>query len=63
MADCQVSLPLTGLLKFVPCFTKKVDTIIAQNGADKVSVNYSNPVTRSMMMDEQSPSIKVVICG
>ena len=29
LADCQVSLPLTGLLKLVPRFTEKVATLIA----------------------------------
>ena len=27
-ADCQISLPLAGLLKLVPRFTKKVATLI-----------------------------------
>ena len=34
LADCQVSLPLTGLLKLVPWFTQKVATLIAQNGVE-----------------------------
>ena len=33
LADCQVSLPLTGLLKLVPRFTEKVATLFAYNGA------------------------------
>ena len=45
LVDCQVSLPLAGLLNLVPRFNKKVTTIIAQNGTKKVSVNYTNPIT------------------
>ena len=63
LADCQVTLPSAGLLKLVPRFTEKVATIIAQNGAEKVSVIYSNAIIGPIVMDEQSPSIKVVICG
>ena len=33
LADSQVSLPLTGLLKLVPRFTEKVATLFAYNGA------------------------------
>ena len=51
------------LVEISASFTEKVDTIIAQNGADKVSVNYNNPVTRLMVMDEHSPPIKVAIHG
>ena len=32
LADCQVSLPLTGLLKLVPQFMEKCATLIAQKG-------------------------------
>ena len=32
LADCQVSLPLMGLLKLVPRFTEKVETLISQKG-------------------------------
>ena len=63
MADFQVSLPLTGLLKLVPCFTEKVATLIAQKDVQQVSVNYSHPSNGLTVMDEQSPSIKVIIRG
>ena len=39
LADCQVSLPLTGLLKLVPRFTEKVATLIAKKGVEQESVN------------------------
>ena len=63
LADCQVSLPLTGLLKLVPRFTEKVATLIAQKGSEQVSVHYSQPSTSPSIMDEQNPSIKVIIQG
>ena len=63
LADCQVSLPLTGLLKLVPRFTEKVATLIAQKGSEQVSVHYSQPSNNPSIMDEQNPSIKVIIHG
>ena len=45
------------------CGILKKKTIIAQNGAEKVPVNYNNPITGPIVMDEQCPSIKVVIRG
>ena len=63
LADCQVSLPLTGLLKLVPRFTEKVATLIAQKGVEQVSVNYNQPNNSPTIMDEQNPSIKIMIHG
>ena len=63
LADCQVSLALAGLLKLVPRFTEKVGTIIPQNGAETLSVNYSNPIMGPTVINEHSPSIKVMIRG
>ena len=56
-------LIIIGLLKLVPRFTEKFATIIAKNGSKKVSVNFTNPITESTIMDEQSPTIKVIIHG
>ena len=61
LVDCQVSLPLAGLLKLVLRFTEKVATIIARNGSEKVSVNFTNPITGPTIMDKQSPRIKFII--
>ena len=61
LANYQVSLPLTGLLKLVPWLTEKVATLNAQKGVEQVSVNYNQP--SSTIMDEQNPSIKVMIHG
>ena len=63
MANCQVSFPLTGLLKLVPRFVEKVATLIAQKGIEEVSINYSHPSGGLTIMDEQNPSIKVIIHG
>ena len=63
LADCQVSLPLTGLLKLVPRFTEKVATLIAQKGTEQVDVHYNQPSNNPSIMDEQNPSIKVIIHG
>jgi hypothetical protein len=63
LADCQVSLPLTGLLRLVPRFTEKVATLIAQKGSEHVSVHFSQPSDNPSIMDEQNPSIKVIIQG
>ena len=63
MADCQVSFPLTGLLKLVPRFVEKVATLIAQKGIEEVSINYSHPSGGLTIMDEQNPSIKVIVHG
>ena len=63
LADCQVSLPLTGLLKLVSRFTEKVATLIAQKGIEQVAVNYSQPSNSPTIMDEQNPSIRVIIHG
>ena len=61
--DCQIFLPLAGLLKLVPRFTEKVATLITQKNTEQVSVNYNHPSNRPTIMDEQSPAIKVVIQG
>ena len=36
LADCQVSLPLTGLLKLVPYFADKVAQMITKNKTRQV---------------------------
>ena len=63
LVDCQLSLPLLGLLKLVPHFTEKLVTLLAQKDAKQVLVNYSEPSIGPMIMDEQSPSIKLIIWG
>ena len=62
-ADCQIPLPLAGLLKLVPRLTEKVATLITQKNTEQVSVNYNQPSNGPTIMDEQSPVIKVVIQG
>ena len=52
-----------GLLKLVPQFTEKVAHIITKNESDQVSVNFTNPIKGPIIMDEYSPSIKVIIRG
>ena len=63
MADCQISLPLTRLLKLVPRFTEKVTHIIVRNESEQVLVNFMNPGKGPTIMDKQSPTIKVIIHG
>ena len=58
-----MSLPLTGLFKLVPKFTEKVATLIDQKGSEQVSIHYSQPSNNPSIMDEQNPSIKVIIHG
>ena len=58
LVDCQISLPLTGLSKFIPHFTEKVATIIARKELENVSMNFTNPTKGPTIMDEQSPTIK-----
>ena len=62
-ADSQISLPLARLLKLVPRFTKKVAQIIAKNESKNLLVNFINLVKGPTIMDEQSPSINVIIWG
>ena len=50
-------------MKSVPQFTEKVTTLIAQKEVEQVSVNYSHPSNGPTIIDEQSPSIKVIIWG
>ena len=47
----------------VPRFTEKVATLVTQKGTNQVSVNYNQPNDEPTIMDEQSPTIKVVIQG
>ena len=61
LANCQISLPLTGQLKLVPQFTEKVAHIMARNESEKVSVKFTNPIKGPTIMDEQSPTIKAII--
>ena len=63
LADCQIMLPLAGLLKLVPNFTKKIATKITKKESKQVTVNFTNPLKGSTIMDEQSPSINVIIWG
>ena len=63
LANCQVTLPLAGLLKLVPRFTEMVTTILTNKKSKQVEVNFTNPVKGSTIMDEQSPAIKVIIRG
>ena len=63
LADCQVSLPLTGLLKLVPRFTEKVAALIAYKGSEQIAVHYNQPSNNPSIMDEQNPSIKVILYG
>ena len=44
LANYQVSLPLTWLLKLVPRFTERVATIIARKESEKVWVKFTNPI-------------------
>ena len=52
LAYCQISLPLAGLLKLVPWFTKNVATLITQKNTEQVSVNYNQPSNGPTIMDE-----------
>ena len=61
MADCQITLALVVLLKLVPRFTEKVATLMAQKDVEHVLVNYIHPSNGLTIMDEQNPSIKVII--
>ena len=63
LADSRISLSFSALLKLVPRFTEKVATLLVQKNAEQVSVNYSQPSNGLTIMDEQSPSIKVIIRG
>ena len=51
------------IIKISAQIQDKVATIIAQNGAEKLSINYSNPIPGPTVMDEQTLSINVVIWG
>mgnify|MGYP000341315175 FL=1 len=63
LADCKISLPLARLLQLVPRFTEKVATLVTQKDTEQISVNYNQPSDGPTIMDEQSPTIKVVIQG
>ena len=63
LTDSKNSLSFSTLLKLVPHFTNKVAQIIAKNKSEEVVVNFMNPTQRPTIMDEQSPSIKVIIQG
>ena len=47
----------------MPRFTNKVAPIIVKNKTEEVAVNFMNPTQGSTVMDEHSPSIKVIIKG
>ena len=47
----------------MPRFTDKVAQIIAKNKTKEVPVNFENPTKRPTVIDEHSPSIKVIIKG
>ena len=63
LVDSKISLSLSALLKLVPRFIEKVAQVIAKNTTEEVVVNFSNPSKGPTIMDEQSPSIKVIIQG
>ena len=52
---------LSALLKLVSRFTDKVSQIIAKNKIKEVAINFTNPTQGPTVMDEHSPSSKVVI--
>ena len=47
----------------MPRFTNKVAPIIVKNKTEEVAVNFMNPTQGPIVMDEHSPSIKVIIKG
>ena len=51
LADSKISLPLSTLLKLVPCFTNKVTQIIAKNKTEEVAVNFTNLTQGPRIMD------------
>ena len=54
---------LFALLKLVSRFTDKVTQLIAKNKIKEVVANYTNPTQGPKVMDEHSPSSKIVIKG
>ena len=63
LADCKISLPLARLLQLVPRFKEKVATLVTQKDTEQILVNYNQPSNGPTIMDEQSPTVKVVIQG
>ena len=61
LADSKISLSLSIILKLVPHFIDKVTRIIVKNKTEEVAVNFTNPTQGPTVMDEHSPSSKVVI--
>ena len=53
--DCQITVPLVGILKLVPRFIEKIAHIITTNESDQVSVNFTNKIKGLKIMDEHSP--------
>ena len=52
LADCQMSLPLTRLLKLVPQFIERAATIITRKESEKVWVNFTNPIKGPTIRNE-----------
>ena len=63
LANSKIPLSLSTLLKLVARFTDKVAQIIVKNKTEEVAVNFTNLTQGSTVMDEQSPSIKVIVQG
>ena len=61
LADSKISLSLSIILKLVPHFIDKVTRIIVKNKTEEVAVNFTNPTQGPTIMEEHSPSIKLVI--
>ena len=52
LVDCQIRLPLGGLLKSVPLCTENVAHIITKNEFNWVSMNFTNLIKGPTIMDE-----------
>ena len=60
--DCQINLPLVGLLKLFPRFTKTVTTLLTKE-LEPVIVNFTDPIQGPTILDEQNALVKVIIRG
>ena len=63
LANSKIYLSLSALLKLVPRFTNKVTQIISKNKTEEVAVNSTNSTQGPTIMEEHSPSIKVIMKG
>ena len=63
LANYQLTLPLVGLLKLMLRFIETFMAIIKKEDQLAIPIHFTNPSRGSTVLDEQNPSMKVIMKG